>query len=346
MGLLLRRNLSRPLTHDELDGNLIYLDINEWVLQSYEKGMWCYIKGVDDIAAMYLCEITHNKNIYPSGAFAEVVNTVRIWRPFTGGGGNVYFQNPLPSTATNLEGVPAGTTFPVPTDMQDMWDMLLYPYQLPSFSSFTFITHAGTLEVGHSFTGDTASWSTSNSANVVNGSVAISGAELTPVTGLDANGTTPLTFDNPVVRTTIGTKTWTITGTNTHAGSFSRNFSITWGWKYYWGTATGTTLNEAEIEGLANSGLFSDFNGNYSFQTGGYKYICIPDDYCSPTHYPANFWDYSLGLQVAMTDGYANSDNTNSTYYLVSVTNTYGEATLYRVYRTKWQVGLLTIIVT
>jgi hypothetical protein len=38
MSLILRNNITRPLTHDELDNNLIYLNINEWVKQNYVKG--------------------------------------------------------------------------------------------------------------------------------------------------------------------------------------------------------------------------------------------------------------------------------------------------------------------
>ena len=334
MGLILRRNLSRPLTHDELDNDLVYLDINEWVLQGYEKGMWCYIKGVDDIMALYLCETTHNKAVYPSGVFAEVVNTVRLWRPFNGGGGgSVYFQNPAPSTASNLEGVPAGTTFPTPTSMQDMWDMLLYPYQQPAFTLFMFLTHSGMLEIGESFTTDTASWTTSQSANVSPNSVHISGDDLTPVTGLDANGTTPLTFDNPVTRTTKGGKTWVIGGTTTRSMPFSTNLSIYWEWMFYWGTSLNTSLTENEIEALANHNLQSSIAGTYNFGNTGYKYFCYADDYGEPT----KFFDVDTGFQVAMYGGYPNVDSKGFSYDLVSVTNT---ATIpqtinYRVYRTK-----------
>lgn len=346
MPLILRRSLDRPLTHDELDGNLIYLDVTEWKCQSYEKGMWVYIKGATNIAALYLCENTHNKNVYPSCQFAEVVNSVRIWRPFEGGGGGV-FINPDPSTATNLEGIPAGSTFPLPgKTMQEMWDMLLYPYKFPSFTLFTFLTHYGTLEVGNSFSGDTASWSVNNLANVQPNSVEISGYNLTTVTGLPAIGSEALTFTAPVTRTSRGTRTWTITAQNTHLEAFSTTFSLTWEWMFYWGTSPNTMLTETQIKALSNSDTLSAFFGNYTFATGDYKYLCIPDVYCSVSQYPAYFYDLSVGLQVAMNDGYAHYDNNNSTYDLVNVTNQYGLTTAYRVYRTKWQVGALTIVVT
>lgn len=337
MGLILRRNLGRPLTHEELDGNLIYLDINEWKLQSYEKGMWCYINGVDNIAAIYLCEVTHNQNVYPSGIFTEVVNSVRIWRPFAGGGGtgSTFFQNPLPTTASNLAGIPAGTTFPVPHTMQEMWDMLLYPYQPPAFTSFLFVNHNGTLEVGHSFSSDTASWSTSQSANVAANSVFISGDSLTTVTGLAANGSVALTFNAPVVRTTKGTKNWLITGTNTHSATFTRSYYIRWDWMFYWGTSTNTILNETEIEALVSQNLQSTFVGTYAFAAGGYKYFCFADDYGDIT----SFYDNDTGFQVAMYDGYPNPSGGGSTYALIYVTNTYGIGINYRVYRTKNILG-------
>ena len=46
------------------------------------------------------------------------------------------FRNENATSASNLEGIPAGTTFPTSQTMQQMWDMLLYPYQKPSFTDF------------------------------------------------------------------------------------------------------------------------------------------------------------------------------------------------------------------
>lgn len=48
---------------------------------------------------------------------------------------SVYFQNPNPVPIT-IGGIEAGSTFPEPTDMQTMWDRLLYPYIDPLCSLF------------------------------------------------------------------------------------------------------------------------------------------------------------------------------------------------------------------
>lgn len=337
MGLILRRNLDRPLTHEELDGNLIYLDINEWKLQSYEKGMWVYEKNSNDITALYICVVTHNQNVYPSGNFIEVVNSVRIWAPFRGLlSTGTTFQNFDPTTATNFEGIPVGSTFPTAKSMQDMWTMLLYPYQSPAFTAFVFISNTGTLEIGRSFTGDTASWSTSNSGNVLDSSINISGAHLTTVTGLSSNGTIPLTFDAPVTRITAGREYWYIDGTNTHLIAMpQRAYSIRWDWMFYWGTSTNTILNEAEIESLTSQSLKSTVAGTYSFAENGYKYFCYANEYGNPV----SFYDADTGFQVAMYDGYSIPSVVGSSYELVSVTNTYGQTINYRVYRTKNILG-------
>lgn len=334
MGLIFRRNLDRPLTHEELDGNFLYLDINEWKLQSYEKGMWCYIKGNNDITDIYLCEVTHVQNIYPNGIFTDVVNNVRIWRPFSGGGGT-YFENTSPSTATNLEGIPAGTTFASPHTMQEMWNLLLYPFQAPAFTFFQFDNNHTTMEVGYSFLTDVATWTTSNSSNVVDGSVYISGDNLVTHTGLTANGSEFLTFSPAVTRTSKGTKSWTITGTNTRSATFSRTSTLRWDWRFYWGTSLNTILNEAEIEELASSTVKSTFVGTYSFASGGYKYFCHADDYGNIS----SFYDNDTGFQVAMYDGYSHAGGGGSSYELISVTNSNGETINYRVYRTKNILG-------
>jgi hypothetical protein len=337
MGLILRRNLDRPLTHEELDGNLIYLDINEWKLQSYEKGMWVYEKNSNDITALYICTVTHNQNIYPSSHFIEVVNGVRIWSPFRGlASTGTTFQGFDPTTATNFEGIPAGSTFPIPTSMQDMWTMLLYPYQLPVFTQFIFIDNNGTLEIGQSFTGDTASWGTSNSGNVAVDSVNISGFNLTTITGLSSNGTTPLIFSSPVTRTLAGSEYWYINGTDTHSNAMSQlSFYIRWDWMFYWGTSTNTILNESEIEALSSKNLQSAIAGTYSFSENGYKYFCYANGYGNPV----SFYDSDTGFQVAMYEGYSNASVGGSSFELIPVTNVYGQTTDYRIYRTKNILG-------
>jgi hypothetical protein len=86
MSLILRNKLTRPLTHDELDGNLVYLNIAEWVKKGYLVGQYVLVKS-GTIGILYYCEMTHTDfiyNQYGSGNFIETYldgSTLRrVWR--------------------------------------------------------------------------------------------------------------------------------------------------------------------------------------------------------------------------------------------------------------------------
>lgn len=65
---------------------------------------------------------------------------------FDGATFSLFFQNDDP-TPFKVGGIPAGTSFPNPTNMQDMWDKLLYPYVEPE--AF-FTTSDKILQLGES----------------------------------------------------------------------------------------------------------------------------------------------------------------------------------------------------
>ena len=263
------------------------------------------------------------------------------------GGTGIYINpNPVPET---IGGIEAGTTFPSGKTMQEMWDMLLYPYQTPSFSSFYISGQATTVELGYDIpTGNhTFIWHTTNSTNVEVNSVWISSStgEFITKTGLANDGSEVIPFISEVTRNSsdgVGSRTWNIGATNTNSGTFGRSYSVSWQWRWYWGTSTSTSLNEPQIESLTSSGLYSSYSRTYSFGTGGYKYLCFANNYGGPS----SFVDELTMLNVAMYGGYSNSENGFS-YDLVTVTNIYGETTNYRVYRTQNVLGgAINIIVS
>lgn len=232
-----------------------------------------------------------------------------------------------------IGGISAGTTFPSPGySMKEMWDMLLYPYQAPSFTSFS-LNRSTPKEIGDGFNDGVFSWSTSNSSNVANNSINISGYNMTTLSNLNNDGTEGVTFTSLVTRDSsdsIGSRIWNIQGTNTNSGTFSRSYSIRWDWRWYWGTSSNTSLTSSQIVALSSNNLYSSFSRTYSFGGGGYKYLCFANVYGGPS----NFVDSDTGFGVAMYGGYSNSENGIS-YDIVSITNTYGETTNYRVYRTQ-----------
>lgn len=86
MSLILRTQLTRPLTHAELDSNFEYLNISEWEVKNYRKGQYVIIKSNDGTASLYYCETAHTEFAYQANndQFTDTIiqsgNPVKIWR--------------------------------------------------------------------------------------------------------------------------------------------------------------------------------------------------------------------------------------------------------------------------
>jgi hypothetical protein len=239
----------------------------------------------------------------------------------------------LTATTATLGGIPAGSTF-VNQTMQQMFDALLYPYQVPAFTSFT-LGISSPLEIGFDITtNQTFTWSTSNSTNVSANTVTLTGYNLTTLNGLANDGTEDVVFTGAVTRGAsdgAGTRTWTIQAMNTNSNALSSTLSIRWDWRLYVGTSTNTGLTENNIEALADfNSVKNGFAGTYSMSAGGYKYFCFATAYGTPT----TFVDTLNNLNIGMYGGYSNIDAQGNSYDLVSVTNVNGQTTNYKVYRT------------
>jgi hypothetical protein len=227
----------------------------------------------------------------------------------------------------------AGSTFN-DVSVTDMLDGLLYPYQTPSFSAFSYSGITNPLEVGASTTvNPTFTWTTPSPAdeNILANSIAINSAGSPIATGLtnDSSQTVTLTA---ITKTTATTHVFSIEGTDTHADVFTRNLTIYWQWKRYYGASASITLNEAGIEGLVSSGLSSGFAGTYILPTNNYKYIC----YAAVLGTATSFVDSATGFAVAM-----------ETPYTVSITNANGRTTDYNVHRTTNTIAsTITIVVS
>lgn len=235
------------------------------------------------------------------------------------------------ATPTTIGGIAAGSTFTDKT-WQEMFDSLLYPYQTPTFSSFSFTGAVTPLEVGATIAANrTFTWGTTNPANINANSIRLqypTGTDL--VAGL-ANDGTEVVAHAAVQRTTPGTETFRIIGTNSKAATFQRDYSVEWRWARYHGNSAASVLVEADIEGLTSS-LQTDDAATYVFgaASGTYKYICCPTSFGTLT----SFKDQSTNLDVPM-----------EAPYVVSVTNAFGQTTNYNVYRSTNQLGAAINIV-
>jgi len=259
------------------------------------------------------------------------------------------YTNPAP-VPTTIGGVISGMTFSAAT-LQYMFDTLLYPYLNPTFSSFSIVGQPTSLEVGNTIAGGsrTFSWATTYGGNIKTNTVKIRNANTgvyisTPASGMTNDGTEVISIAC-VTRTTAGSQTWTAYATTKKNVTISRNFSVTWYNRIYYGTSALTALTANDITGLTSTTLASNSLFTYSLASGGYKYICIP----VALNNPSLFRDVSTNLSVAMagpSDGYT---TLNNGYYVqqIVVTNAYGVNITYDVYRTKNTLGgAINIIAT
>ena len=241
---------------------------------------------------------------------------------------------------TAIGGIQSGQTFNNKS-MQEMWDMLLYPYQNPGFTTFTISPSIGvspTNEVGQALPNTLIFvWNSSNSNNVIENSVRISDLYHVPMIS-DQNyssaisSITSYTYDTPVSRNTYGTYSWVILGINTNNIQYNKTLTYSWYWRIYWGTSSNSDApTESLIEGLQNSQLYGNRQRTYTFGENDYKYLAIPTAYGVPTSVLYQGLPYALADE---SDGYLLGSG-NITYTQLNITNTYGITTTYNIFRSK-----------
>lgn len=215
----------------------------------------------------------------------------------SGGGGDgtpteILYTN-LDPTPTNIGGITIGSTFRDKT-MQEMWDMLLYPYQEPAITNFSL--GKTQLEIGETLNSPlNITWNTSNQNNILDGSIKfifnnidISTPNL-PKSGTNNFTITPITNDT---QSSIRTTMELMTNKNK---KLTKHQDIVWLNNIYYGCINNQTPTEQDILSLVKLNANSP-GRRYDFPTGGYKYICIPSSWSDLT----SFVDPTTNFDVPM----------------------------------------------
>lgn len=271
----------------------------------------------------------------------------------------------LTATTTTIGGIPAGSTFSGLT-MQQMWDKLLYPYQPPAFTTFSFTylnpQTSNIFEVGTGiidFTNSNFTYATSNATNVSAGTITITQnypSTITIKSGLDgsSNNTSipQAQFTNqPIIisSSTATTRTiFTISGKNTNLGDMlNATISASWQWKVYVGQSASATLpTQNQITGLTiYNSLSTTFASTYTIpSTENYVYICFPTSMGNLNSITSG--GFNVAMATSATDPFYSGNSGSFNYGLVTITNRFGIPTPYKVYRTFNPLGGISIITT
>jgi hypothetical protein len=197
----------------------------------------------------------------------ERISEVQIIASQSASASSVY-TNLSPSVASNLVGIPPGSTFSG-ASMQEMWDKLLYPYVYP----YASISGGNTREFGSS-NAVTLSWTaTKNTKTLTFITLKKNGGSIqnVSVTGNTQTGTFPTT----AVTNTNTTFSIDVTDSNTPTPNTVTAYTyVYWDNRRYWGTlpsghplttVSSLTFSHGDITALSNSldgGLSG--NGNYT----------------------------------------------------------------------------------
>jgi hypothetical protein len=240
-----------------------------------------------------------------------------------GTGGGVYdLASP---TNITVGGIPSGTDLTGMT-WQEIIQMLTITYLAPLAS----LTGGGIREFGAS-PDVTLSWIATKRSRTITG-ITVNGTPIVP-TGSTQSGTEPATATQNVDTTFSMSVTDGIT-------TATATTSVVWEFRKYVGVDSHVTLNESQIESLSlSNNLATTLNGTYSFvPSATYKYFCCPDSFPTPTA-TTGFKDATtllpIGMATILDDPFYSNSSNGWSYGLVSVTNTYGVTTNYRVYRSK-----------
>jgi hypothetical protein len=306
------------------------------------KGPVDYLRSRED--ATVDNRLTTKKLKVTGGASASTIGYVllqddvegnAVWAPtsaVTSGITSVFINSA--ATPTTIGGIAAGSTFPAPGyNMQQMWDWLLYPYQYPAFTAFARTGILSEYELGQAITvgAQTFTWNISNGSNINDGilnSIKITEADPPSdiANSLMDDGTEPIVLTTAMSQSTVGSKTlYSIYALNSLGGAINTSISRTWKVMWYYGKNVNASITGVQMTGLTGSDLVTNVVNGYVTQpaSGGaeYMYWCIPDILSQPTD---------------IRDSVAGCFGTNIPYTTLAdipITNTYGVAVNYKIYR-------------
>jgi hypothetical protein len=243
------------------------------------------------------------------------------------------WSNSNATTATDINGIPAGTTGLVGDNAIEILERILYPFQVATIPSFTMSGPDTTYEIGATAATPLFSWSLTNTSNIS----ALTFTYQRVTDGGLPNGTTSPSIANAtnynpsigsLTTSTIGAgMNFFLTATQSnplYAAAVSTTRSIRWWSRMYWGRSSSTAettyanLTNSSNTLLTSSGSFTQ-SVSFGSSSGTYLYIYF--------HSSRTLSSIVLNTNNSVvTDSF--TQLTNQT-----ITNSNGVSVTYKVYR-------------
>jgi len=203
---------------------------------------------------------------------------------------DVFWDTNEPTTATNLEGVPVGSTFALGTSSIEVLKAILYPTFL-RFDSFITGISVGPYYVGQTTTAGTyeASWEINDIESAKEDSIVITRGSTVlisdfPLAYVEGENTNNVDLTHPAYSLTAeGNLTFTISLTANDETTISKTQSLRWNYPLYAGKLANETLTSGNITSLTSYNLYtisqmkSGITRQYaSTASPEYLYWCVP----------------------------------------------------------------------
>ena len=225
-----------------------------------------------------------------------------------------YYTNLNPSVASNLVGIPAGSTFSAAT-MQEMWDKLLYPYVYP----YAALSGGDTREFGSS-NAITLTWTATKNTKtltfitlkknagtiqnvVVTGNTQTGTFATTAVTNTDTTFSIEVVDNNTPTPSTVTAYTYVYWSNAVYWGktsTFALPSMTIIGTKPAWADGAGIGVGKNIYNSGSRAGSYNGING-----AGQYLVFAWPSSYGTPTFtingLPNTAWT-KIGTSISFTN--------------------------------------------
>jgi hypothetical protein len=248
-------------------------------------------------------------------------------------GAETLWSNSNATTATDINGIPAGTTGLVGDNAIEILERILYPFQVATIPSFTMSGATTTYEIGATAATPLFTWTLTNTSNIS----ALTFTYQRVTDGGLPNGTTSPSIANAtnydpsigsLTTSTIGAgMNFFLTATQSnplYASAVSTTRSIRWWSRMYWGRSSSTAettyanLTNSSNTLLTSSGSFTQ-SVSFGSSSGTYLYIYF--------HSGRTLSSIILNTNNnVVTDSFTQLSNQ-------TITNAHGVSVTYKVYR-------------